>query len=349
MTKLNVSVSLTTELRLEQALSEAGIENPATVIKLTVNGMLVNKDFMFIRKNMAKTLQELDLGNASVRNNKIPKNAFSRLPGVTIITLPDSIDSFQIWTFAVFENLISINVRPDNPFFISVDGVLFNKDKTALVLFPAGRKGNYVIPDSISKIGEYAFYSCSGLTSVNLPESVVSIGRQAFRSTGLTSINIPKAVVEIGEENFPGCFITVHPDNPAFTSEDGILFNKAKTKLISFPKGYHYAIPDTVIEIGENAFADCTGLSSITIPDSVIKIDDLAFWGCKGLTSVTIPDSVIVIGDYAFAGCYDLTSVMIPYSVVQIKHNSLPYKCITQVHPDNPFYTSKNGELKRKM
>ncbi|MCH5176360.1 MAG: leucine-rich repeat protein, partial [Prevotellaceae bacterium] len=147
-----------------------------------------------------------------------------------------------------------------------------------------------VIPNSVTSIGEYAFYGCSGLTSVTIPNSVTSIGRAAFDSCeGLKSVAIPNSVTSIGRAAFENCF--------GLTS---------------------VTIPNSVTSIGEYAFCWCYGLTSVTIPNSVTSIGGYAFWWCYGLTSVTIPEGVTSIGDYAFFECSGLTSVTIPESVKSI-------------------------------
>ena len=143
---------------------------------------------------------------------------------------------------------------------------------------------------TVTSIGDFAFYYCTGLTSVTIPDSVTSIGNFAFYDcTGLTSVNIPDGVTSIGNSAFYDC--------TGLTSVD---------------------IPDSVTSIGDGAFFRCSGLTSVTIPGSVTSIGGNAFWGCAGLTSVTIPDSVTSIGGFAFGGCSSLTEVTIPDSVTSI-------------------------------
>ncbi len=177
------------------------------------------------------------------------------------------------------------------------------------------------IPDSVTSIGDWAFESCTSLTSVTLPNSVTSIGGAAFTNcTGLTSITIPSGVTSIGsDENgaFDGCLnlneILVSADNAAFTAEDGILFNKDKTELVCYPAGKAgtYTIPGSVTSLYTDAFAWCSGLTSITIPDSVVTLGGWSFYFCDNLTSVTLPSSVTSIGDYTFDGCTSLTEILV--------------------------------------
>ena len=142
----------------------------------------------------------------------------------------------------------------------------------------------------ITKIGNYAFYYYTDLTSITIPNSVTSIGKSAFYDCrGLTSVTIPNSVTSIGDYAFHDC-----------------------SSLTSV------TIPDSVTSIGDSTFWGCTSLTSITIPDSVTSIGDYAFYSCTRLTSVTIPDSVTSIGNNAFNGCSGLRSVTIPDSVTSI-------------------------------
>jgi BspA type Leucine rich repeat region (6 copies) len=172
---------------------------------------------------------------------------------------------------------------------------------------------NIIIPDSVFAIGENAFFE-SGLTSVTLGNSVNSIGQSAFSATDLTSILIPNSVTNIAFEAFASCRnltnIMVDAANPAYTSSNGVLFDKDQTTLIAFPGGIagSYVIPDSVTNIETGAF-QTSYLTNITIPNSVIWIGDNAFSSCLDLKSIIIPSSVNNIGDGAFAYCSYLKSV----------------------------------------
>ena len=180
-----------------------------------------------------------------------------------------------------------------------------------------------VINNGVESIGKYAFYCCTGLTSVEIPNSVKSIGIFAFMGcTGLTSVTIPNSVTSIEYAAFEGC--------TALTSA---------------------TIPNSVTSIGIAAFRGCTGLTSITIPNSVTKIGDSTFEGCTGLTSATIPNSVKSIGNWAFGDCSGLTNITIGNGVTSIDEGAFP-ACtgLTSINvaEDNLNYASIDGVLYSK-
>ena len=173
------------------------------------------------------------------------------------------------------------------------------------------------IPDSVTSIFDRAFYGCTSLTSITIPDSVIGIGWEVFRDcTNLTSINIPYGIESINANNFSGCTslksISVDSDNNYYSSKDGVLFNKNKTKLIKYPIGNSrttYSIPNSVTSVDDFNFFACTNLTTIIIPNSVKDIGRSAFYGCSSLTSVIIPNSITSIGTYAFALCDALKKI----------------------------------------
>ena len=284
---------------------------------------------------------------------RIGDDAFTGCSALASVTIPASVTSVGMNPFADTA-LTSINVSPGNPIYADVEGVLFAKQQNMLVSYPSAREGAYTIPEGVLFISDFAFYRCNGLTNVTIPDSVMSIGDNAFSGcSGLTSVMIPDSVTSIGNMAFSGCSgltgvtipdsvtsigvnpfynsalvsISVSPGNPTYIHIDGVLFDKQREMLVSYPgsRTGTYAIPEGVLTIGNSAFGWCSGLTSVTIPDSVTGIGNNAFALCQGLTSVIIPDSVVSIGRYAFFQCRGLTAIDIPASVKSIDEWTFSY------------------------
>lgn len=263
------------------------------------------------------------LASVTIPNHitSIGNRAFSGCCGLTSITIPNQVNSIGVNPFEDCESLERINVETGNQFYDSRNGcnAIINTSDNNLV---TGCK-NTLIPNSVTSIGGSAFSGCTGLNSIVIPNSVTTIGMVAFSDcTNLYSINIPKSVVMIGGMAFVRCSsieeITVETDNQNFDSRDGCnaIINTASNTLILGCK--NTIIPNTVAEIGEDAFSGCSGLTSIAIPDSVRIIGKSAFYSCNGLTTFIIPNSVTKIENNAFMNCSGLTSVVIGNSVTTI-------------------------------
>ena len=280
-------------------------------------------------KNTKIVLKEGTLG--------IGGGAFQDCSGLYSIVIPSSVISIGYRAICGCNGLTTIQVENGNPVYDSRDNcnAIIKSENNELI---AGCKKTIIpnsvtcigdgafyycdsltsisIPNSVASIRDYAFYHCSSLASVTIPNSVTSIGIYAFSGcTGLTSFIIPNSVATIGEKAFSGC-----------------------TSLTSI------GISDGVIDIGNCAFRDCSSLSSIVFPNSITRIEDGILQDCRGLTSVTIPSSVTTIGSSAFYGCSSLTSITIPNSVDSIGTDAF-YKCsdLTSISIPNSVTTIGGG------
>ena len=271
---------------------------------------------------------------ASLKSITIPDSviniggcAFNNCTSLTSVTIPDSVTSIEYSAFVGCTSLTAINVATGNQNYASVNDVLYNKNKTTLMCYPAGKKDKtYKMLDGVKIIDDSAFDGCISLTSIIIPDSVTSIGSSAFSGcTNLMSITIPDSVTDIGNYVFEDCTnitaINVATGNQNYVSVNGVLYNKNKTTIKCYPAGKKdktYKMLDGVKIIDDSAFDGCISLTSITIPDGVTNIDCWAFSDCTSLTSIVIPDSVMEIGWDAFNGCTSLTSIAIPGSVTEI-------------------------------
>ncbi len=266
-------------------------------------------------------LSNATLGNSITRIG----GAFNKCTSLKSITIPDSVTSIgwssfytctsltNLWlgsgvtniedeAFRLCNSLPEINVDPENAYYSSLDGILFNKKRTSVIQCPAGKTGSYAIPDAVTNIG-YAAFNNTGLTNVFIPAGVVNIGDWAFEwSTNISDINVNDA-------------------NPFFSSTNGILFNKDLTTIIQYPGGKTnstYAIPDSVVNIGGGAFSFSYHLSEIPILNGVTNIGPAAFRDCLGFNEIIIPDSVIKLEWMCFYNCANVTNVVIGQNVTGI-------------------------------
>ena len=217
-------------------------------------------------------------------------NCFFSCSKLTGIVIPEGVTIINSGCFNNCSNLTSITVSNDNTNYSSIDGVLFNKDKTFIIAYPNAKSNEYVIPEGVTSIGYQCFFSCYNLTSIVIPEGVTSLGDQCFFSCSkLTGIVIPEGVTIINSGCFNNC--------------------SSLTSIV---------IPEGVTSLGDQCFANCTNLTSIVISESVTRLGDSCFYNCFKLTSIVIPEGVTSLGYQCFYNCFKLTSIVIPEGVTRL-------------------------------
>ena len=224
----------------------------------------------------------------------IEEEVFWNCESLKELKIPRSVTEFDTSAIIWCVSLEAITVDENNKNFSSVDGVLFNKDKTVLLSHPQGSKRTeYTVPDSVQAIDKDAFEMCENLKGVEIPASVKSLSFPVFHIC----------------ENLET--VTVDENNKYFSSIDGVLFNKDKTVLLYYPQGSkrtEYTVPDCVKTIGEEAFGDSL-LKSVIISDGVTDIGSFAFEWCESLEQIEIPTSVKSISYAVFSMCNSLKEI----------------------------------------
>ena len=313
----------------------------------------------------------------------IDSGAFARCAKLEKITLPKDLAHIGKYAFNECMGLTSIEVEAGSRFFASIDGVLFSADRSTLLLCPSAKKGKYQVPEGVYTIASEAFANCELLTSVTIGEGVRTIEEFAFlRCYGITSFSLPDSLLLILESAFKECealesiripsgvsyihrnaflydeslvSIDVDEENSHYASIDGVLFDKAKSKLISCPAGRSgsYEVPEGPTSILRFAFLHCEKINRITLSSTISNVEDRAFFSCISLEGIDVVEgnetysssSGVLLSDHgetallcpegkqgefvapsglkkveesAFYNCIKLTSVTLPEGCVSI-------------------------------
>ena len=270
------------------------------------------------------------LGCTGLTSVAIPENvtkirvyAFSGCIGLTSVTIPENVTEIGENAFRECTGLTSVTINSNADFsdaslcFIK-DGIKYKVlDKNSVSVVANSYSGEVVIPESVTfgntfnviSIADNAFYNCKGLTAVSLPASVKSIGYYAFKNcTGLTSV-ITNSNADFSNASL--CFIKDGFKYQVLDKNSVSVVANSYSGEVAIPESVTFGNTFNVTSIADDAFKNCTGLTSVTIPESITSIGSNAFYGCKGLTTVTIPEGVTTIRYSAFSGCTSLTKVTI--------------------------------------
>jgi hypothetical protein len=234
----------------------------------------------------------------------IDDNALKSCKQVTDIVIPKTVRFLKPGTLNRCQGLENIVVAKDHPDFASVDGVMFDKQKTKLLAVGAGRKGNYVVPKTTTTIGPYALSLCANLTSVVIPKGVTDIGGHTgsvfLGCKNLERVTIPDTVTNIGQKSFQDCIslkkITIPPMVTAIPF--GLFWRCGNLTEVT--------LPDGITKIGNYAFADCTKMTLQKFPMGLKTIGAYAFKNCKSLKGLKVPKGGTTIEKGAFKGCEQL-------------------------------------------
>ena len=249
----------------------------------------------------------------------IGASAFYCCRKLKCLVLHDNIEEIKDNAFEYCDSLVNFSISSDSEKYSCVDGVLYNKDGTELVLAPPARV-KLDIPQTVSSIREGAFRFCYCLKEVNFPDAVNTLPAYLFQNCGaLESITLPKSINYIDKGVFIYCtgLKSVYiPDN-VYKIGMGVFAECDNLTEIRFPRG--------LVTIEDGAFSHCSKLKDIELPENLKTIEDYAFNCCVGLSDITIPESVTTIGRQAFFNCTELKTVTIPESVETIGDYAFGY------------------------
>ena len=293
-----------------------------------VDGILCNKEQTEIIC-IPIAIKEVNIPDTII---EIENGMFDSCRSLTSVTIGRGVADIGNIAFSKCSKLENINVSEKNANYSSVGGILYNKQRTEMIMVPRATK-EVDVPNTVTKIKNYAFYNCDNLKMITIGDRVTDI--------------------EIEEVSFYNCSelksINVSNNNTAYSSIDGILYNKEQTRLVKVPRAVEKVLmPGTIETIGNYAYNDCTNLSDIVIRNGVKTIESYAFNNCSRLKNIIIPNSVIRIEGCAFNNCGNLNNVIIGNGVTSIGNeafsNCRNLEDIT-VSEENNTYSSVNGVL----
>ncbi|MEE1055744.1 MAG: leucine-rich repeat protein [Acutalibacteraceae bacterium] len=318
---------------------------PANAFRYSaIETLNIPDNILFIKNNAFQDCDKLLNINWGTGLKEIGDYAFADCDGFTEFTIPDTVvkvgnytfgncsklvtlnigkdvDNFTPDTITNSSNLVNINASKDSVYYATIDGCLYSKDLTKLIRVGRGYEKDFVLPYSVTVIGEYAFSYCQKLPSITLTDNIVSIERYAFqRCTKLTSLDIGDEVEYLGDYAFYYC--------TALKSIDlgKNLTNIGEYSFANCSSLETVELPDTVTVIKRYGFHNCSGLTSIQLSCNLATIEEEAFYNCYSLKSIDIPNSVTTLGSYTFEYCYALEEITLGLGIKTIPY-SFAYNC----------------------
>ena len=276
------------------------------------NGIInIKEEAFFYCSNLVSILLPNSISSIGVRT-------FAGCRKLESLTIPASVEVIGDFAFGSTVNLKMFLVDADNAEYVSQDGVLFSKDMSKLIRYPAGKEGDkYDIPDCVTHIGKGAFSFCSLLTSIHIPDGVLSIDSEAFQDcNNLENLILPDSITIISNSAFGFC-----------------------------PNLSSIVLPNKITSIERFTFNNCSGLKSIILPNRLTTINRDAFYSCTSLTSINIPESIESISSGAFYGCTNLQYVEFMGGIPSLSIDSFPTPITFYVLPDKGWenFEAPNG------
>lgn len=248
----------------------------------------------------------------------IKSYAFNRCQSLTQVTLPSNLQTIKSTSFYYCSNLERIDIAEENAQYKSVDGVLYNKELTKLIICPCGKSGTLNLPEGLTGLtpeseGMLAYEildGCEKLTGITFPSTYAGFSDRIYRFTGCTGL----------EE------MNISPEHEKFCSVDGVIYDKDMKSVIFCPVGRkkEYTMPDTVENIYSYAFNGCKSLTKVTISPGVEEINSYSFYYCE-IDTVVVPEGVTKLGTWAFEGSF-IKKLYLPKSITKINESSYGYK-----------------------
>ena len=296
--------------------------------------------------------------------------------GAVSFTIPASVTEVGVNPFKSCSNLVNIFVEEGNPALESIDGVLFSKADKRLVSYPKGRKSDdypsYNVPEGTQIIGALAFWQCQSMKEITLPDSLISIEREAFYSTwfntivfpeGLKSlgddafyysslrdtVQLPDSLTEIGNNPFRYCNrmkVALNDTHPTLAIVNEALVEPAANRMIFLPRNTNqspYVVPSFIETFDVGAMMGCDKLVEVVLPETLTEIAPELFKSCSQLVQVNIPQPVRTIGDSAFYSCRKLSEILLPDGLAEIGNNAF-YGCSALTAVDVPASVKRLGE-----